>query len=81
MKEQLPLRPDAPAKRGRPAADHTTEHTRLVDRIRLRLGRQRDLVIWSNPVKLLDALSSEGSTDSPEPGFRSRLGPCSPMGS
>lgn len=50
----------AGAKNPRSPKDNTTQHTLMVDKIRLRLGRVPDVKLWPNPVKLLDAIASDG---------------------
>lgn len=51
------------------AMDHTTAHTAMVARIRLALGRQKDLALWPNPVKLVEAITNTGT-------IRMRTGLC-----
>lgn len=41
-------------------ADRTTQHTRLVDEIRLALGLVSDLVLFPNPVKRVQVVTGDG---------------------
>lgn len=43
-------------------ADRTTEHTKLVDAIRLALGREPGLVLWPNAVKHVEYFTKTGTT-------------------
>lgn len=54
----------------KPLQDRTTSHTRLVDEIRLALGGIADVVLWPNPVKLLQCIAHDGKV------FRTRTGLC-----
>lgn len=42
------------------SGDTTSQHTRLVDSIRLALGREPDLTLWPNPVKHVEVPSADG---------------------
>ena len=50
----------SPAPLPAKTANHTAAHTRLTNEILLALGLIPDLVLWSNPVKSLQAISKKG---------------------
>ncbi len=48
--------PPAPAAKRRRRRDRTTQHTAMVDAIHHALGREPDMKLWTNPVKVVPAL-------------------------